>query len=170
MSDFNSVVDGDEAELPEGRGFGERKARKILERRADNVSSDDLRNLTDRLRKKVGELKDLEDGLHWIGTLIGRAKLLFGMIRDRDFRVDVSTTLLVAAGLLYFILPTDLTPDFIPGIGYIDDAVVLGTLWKMVSAEVERYIDFLQDTGRADGDLESLAFGKDATAASDGGE
>ena len=35
----------------------------------------------------------------------------------------------------------NLTPDFIPGIGLVDDAVVLGMVWKMVQEEVEKFME-----------------------------
>ena len=82
MSDYNNL-NGTEAELPPvGKGPGEQRAKRILERRAGKVSAEDLRDLSDRLRTKVTDLKELEKGLYWIGTLIGRAKLLFSMIRN----------------------------------------------------------------------------------------
>ncbi len=159
-------IDGGKAEAAEvpgnNAGVSEGRAKRILERRAEKVSTRDLSELTDKLKAKVRDLKNLEEGLHWIGTLIGRAKLLYGMIRDRDFQIELKTKLLVAAGLIYFVLPTDLTPDFIPGIGYVDDAVVLATLWKLVSEELGRYILFLKESGRGDDELDVLAFGTDA--------
>lgn len=159
-------IETEEAELPGNRpGVGEGRAKQILERRAEKVSTRDLSELMGKLKAKVSDLKDLEEGLHWIGTLIGRAKLLYGMIRDADFQIDLKSKLIVAAGLIYFVVPTDLTPDFIPGIGYIDDAVVLGTLWKLMSEELERYVLFLKETGRADDELDALAFGTDIPTA-----
>lgn len=140
-------------------GMDEGRARRILERRAKKVSVEDAEDLTTTLKEKVKDLKELEEGLHWVGTLIGRAKLLFAMIRDKDFRVDMTSKLLVIAGLLYFVVPTDMMPDFIPGIGYIDDALILGTLWNIVTVELERYVQFLETANREAGSLDELAFG-----------
>lgn len=42
-----------------------------------------------------------------------------------DTLVDPKTRLMIAAGLGYFILPTDLIPDFAPLIGFSDDLSVL---------------------------------------------
>lgn len=39
---------------------------------------------------------------------------------------------LLVASLAYILLPTDLLPDFMPLLGWIDDALVLlGTLWLL---------------------------------------
>ena len=48
----------------------------------------------------------------------------------------------IAAGLIYLVLPLDLVPDFIPGIGYIDDALVLSTLWKILESQIDSYMAF----------------------------
>jgi len=54
-------------------------------------------------------------------------KLFSRLIKDP--RVSVSPKLLLAGILAYVILPTDLLPDFLIGVGQLDDlAVVLGGL------------------------------------------
>ena len=50
-------------------------------------------------------------------------KLFWGLIKDP--RVSAGPKLLIAAILTYVILPTDLLPDFLVGIGQIDDLVVI---------------------------------------------
>jgi len=46
---------------------------------------------------------------------------------------------MIGGGLLYFILPTDLIPDFIPVIGYLDDLAVLTTIMNMLNTEIREY-------------------------------
>jgi uncharacterized membrane protein YkvA (DUF1232 family) len=50
---------------------------------------------------------------------------------DRNTPLAVKATLIAA--LAYFVLPTDAVPDFIPVIGYTDDAAVLAAAIKIVS-------------------------------------
>ena len=55
------------------------------------------------------------------------AKLFSRLIKDP--RVSASPKLIVAGILAYVILPTDLLPDFLIGVGQLDDlAVILGGL------------------------------------------
>ncbi len=75
-------------------------------------------------------------------------RALDDLLRDRDFSISLKTKGLVAAALLYFVLPTDVVPDFIPGIGYIDDALVLSTLWKLIGEEIEGYMLFRKNGGK----------------------
>jgi uncharacterized membrane protein YkvA (DUF1232 family) len=53
------------------------------------------------------------------------AKLFSRLIKDE--RVALGPKLLVAALLAYVILPTDLVPDFLVGLGQVDDLIVLLT-------------------------------------------
>ena len=43
----------------------------------------------------------------------------------KDPRVNIAPKLVILGVLAYVVLPTDLVPDFIPGLGYTDDVVVL---------------------------------------------
>jgi uncharacterized membrane protein YkvA (DUF1232 family) len=43
----------------------------------------------------------------------------------KDPRVNLAPKLVVLGVLAYVVLPTDLVPDFIPGLGYADDVAVL---------------------------------------------
>jgi uncharacterized membrane protein YkvA (DUF1232 family) len=45
----------------------------------------------------------------------------------------------IGATLLYVLTPIDSIPDFIPFVGYIDDAAVLSICLKLVHTEVEKY-------------------------------
>jgi uncharacterized membrane protein YkvA (DUF1232 family)/3-methyladenine DNA glycosylase Tag len=59
------------------------------------------------------------------GKVVGRALQLYYAAREPNKPIWVK--ILVFAALGYFICPTDLLPDYIPFIGYADDAVVLST-------------------------------------------
>src|SRR5689334_13790751 len=59
------------------------------------------------------------------------ARLYWRLFRDR--RVSVLPKALLVLTLVYVVSPLDLIPDFIPGIGEVDDlVVVLSGLWLFV--------------------------------------
>jgi uncharacterized membrane protein YkvA (DUF1232 family) len=45
----------------------------------------------------------------------------------------------VVAGLMYFLSPIDLIPDWIPVFGMLDDIVVLGWVMKTLEAELDAF-------------------------------
>src|SRR5580693_7737804 len=54
---------------------------------------------------------------------------------DRQTPLHVKAVLLGA--IAYFVLPTDLIPDYIPVIGYTDDAAVLAAAIKLVTTHMK---------------------------------
>lgn len=57
------------------------------------------------------------------------------------------------AALAYFVMPLDVVPDFIAGLGYTDDAAVFWAAWRSVSTHVTdlhraRARDFLGKTDK----------------------
>lgn len=46
------------------------------------------------------------------------------------------------AGVIYFVNPFDLVPDFIPGAGYLDDATVIGFVVKSLKQDILRFLQW----------------------------
>jgi uncharacterized membrane protein YkvA (DUF1232 family) len=57
-------------------------------------------------------------------------RLLRRLATDRDLPRGIRVRLLLV--LAYLLLPVDLVPDFLPGIGYLDDAVVVALVLRAV--------------------------------------
>lgn len=54
-----------------------------------------------------------------------------------DLRVPVRYKVMVIAALLYFLAPIDTVPDWIPGLGYVDDFLVLSTILALVRKAIQ---------------------------------
>jgi uncharacterized membrane protein YkvA (DUF1232 family) len=65
-------------------------------------------------------------------------KYFFDYIKDKE--VSKVKKGLILVSLLYFILPTDIVPDFIIGLGWLDDAAVAAFIWNALRSEVGDYI------------------------------
>lgn len=61
------------------------------------------------------------------------------MLRDRSFDLTWGTRGLIIGALLYFIIPTDATPDYIPFVGYLDDTAIVAAVIKRLAKEIDRY-------------------------------
>jgi len=70
-------------------------------------------------------------------------QLLFALAKDyfNGTYKNISTKSIIAivAGLLYFLSPIDLLPDFILGFGFIDDVFMIGLVIKQVTKDLEKY-------------------------------
>lgn len=73
-------------------------------------------------------------------------KVMFGMLKDyrKGIYSDVPwfTIAAIAFGLLYILNPFDIIPDFIPGIGYVDDFAVLTFSLRFIETDIHKYLDW----------------------------
>ncbi len=74
------------------------------------------------------------------------AKIMFGMLRDyrKGIYTEVPwfTIASIAFGFLYVLNPLDIIPDFIPGLGYIDDLAVLSFGLRFIETDLHNYLDW----------------------------
>lgn len=73
-------------------------------------------------------------------------KLMFGMLQDYRKGVYSSvpwfTIASIAFALLYVLNPLDLMPDFIPGLGYVDDFAILTVTLRFIETDLHKYLDW----------------------------
>jgi uncharacterized membrane protein YkvA (DUF1232 family) len=94
-----------------------------------------------KARKKAENIIRTHGGLAVFGRQI---LLLYRLLRDwwdGTYEVPWRTAAAITAALLYFINPFDIVPDFIPVIGYLDDAVVVGACLKLVKSDLRTYAE-----------------------------
>jgi curved DNA-binding protein CbpA len=69
-------------------------------------------------------------------------RALYSLFRDAvrgNYRLPPTSVALIGGGLLYFLMPMDLVPDFIPVAGYLDDLAVLATVAGSLKVELDRH-------------------------------
>jgi uncharacterized membrane protein YkvA (DUF1232 family) len=60
-----------------------------------------------------------------------------------DYRqVSRGTIVTLLAAVIYFVMPIDAIPDWIIGVGFLDDAYVLGWAVNAVRQEVEAFLQW----------------------------
>jgi uncharacterized membrane protein YkvA (DUF1232 family) len=104
-------------------------------------SPDELKALIGRAARKLAAAPEKFSAAR--GQLNSFLGLLKAYVKG-DYR-DVSAGSLIAivAAVLYFVVPLDLIPDFLLGLGLLDDAVVIGYVFSIVGAELSNFEDWL---------------------------
>jgi uncharacterized membrane protein YkvA (DUF1232 family) len=67
---------------------------------------------------------------------------LIEMLRDADWRLEGRDRARILDALAYFVDPDDLIADKVPGIGYLDDAIMVELVVQELKHEIKAYEDF----------------------------
>lgn len=101
---------------------------------------------TDADAEKLMENQEKIEKIASNGTLskfLDDIKLYFKMLGDiftgKYKKIPVGTIAAIVGTLLYVLSPVDLIPDFIPVIGYLDDAAILAACLNFTRFDVEEY-------------------------------
>ncbi|MEH7452173.1 YkvA family protein [Gottfriedia acidiceleris] len=109
------------------------------------------------LLKKAAKLAPDKKGA--LGEAWGKVNLFIDLFKsyiNGSYR-DISTKsiLTVIGALIYFVSPIDAIPDFIVGLGFLDDATILAYTFKQINKDIERYKIWKENNNEKD-DLTNL--------------
>ena len=125
---YHGIITGDEQIGP---------WRKEAEEYVENPTKTE--GLLSRALRKA-EINKKNEAFQTIWTQI---QLLFSLVRDwangSYKNISKSTIAIIIAGLLYFVSPLDIIPDWVVGLGLVDDITVLGLIINQLNKELHRY-------------------------------
>lgn len=117
------------------------KARKIWEKAKKTASSKEEMKTT--LAKAGDKLKRLAANSNELQELKSKLEILMRMFQSHlagEYRAfPFSTILLIVFALAYFITPVDLIPDFIPALGFTDDASVVFLIMRKLNRDIKKF-------------------------------
>ena len=66
-------------------------------------------------------------------------EMLGAYVKGEYKKIPKKTLILLVAALIYLVNPFDLIPDFIPGIGYVDDAGVIIFVFQSIYEDIQKF-------------------------------
>jgi uncharacterized membrane protein YkvA (DUF1232 family) len=80
----------------------------------------------------------------------GVAKLeqFIAMLEDKDWKLEGDHRARILSALAYFADPNDLIPDATPGIGYLDDAIMIELVARDLADDLQSYKQFCDARAR----------------------
>lgn len=119
------------------------QTRRTADALSEKIKPEDEKGILDKFAAKfadfVGPGLVASPGNGLLDTLVDSLKTLWAMITDKNYVITWETKRWILVALGYFVSPIDLIPDFIPGIGHVDDAMVVAYVVHKISEEIVRY-------------------------------
>ena len=69
---------------------------------------------------------------------------MIDMLQDHEWRLPAEDARRVLNALAYFCEPEDLIPDHVPGLGFLDDAIMIELVVRELRPEIDAYRDFCE--------------------------
>ena len=117
--------------MAEGYKKYEKSAREYLKRpeKTDIL----LKDATKKAEDEKGSLTEIWDNL----------QLLFQLVsswRKGDYKkIPTGSILTIIAAIIYFVSPIDIIPDFLLGLGLVDDAAVIAFVLRQIASDLDKF-------------------------------
>jgi uncharacterized membrane protein YkvA (DUF1232 family) len=92
-----------------------------------------LKDASKKADEKKGSLSEVWDNLQLLFDLVGSWR------RGEYKKIPTASIITIIAAIIYFVSPIDLMPDFLVGLGIVDDAAVIGFVLKQITADLEKF-------------------------------
>lgn len=105
---------------------------------AQSKGEDEIISMCEQMLKDVGERKApsfIKDRMTALGNMVE-------MMQDTTWALPEPERAHVVNALAYFANPEDLIPDHIPGLGFLDDAILIELIARELKPELDAYRDF----------------------------
>ncbi|TJX15149.1 DUF1232 domain-containing protein [Tissierella creatinini] len=113
---------------------------KMTKKEAEEILKD-----KEKTEEKLNEARDKIDKLgdgpikNAIDDLFLFISIVKAWIKGEYREIPIGTIIGIFGALIYFVSPVDVIPDFIPGIGYIDDIFIISLVVKQAHSDLQRY-------------------------------
>ena len=116
--------------------------RDAVRQARDAVSDADEEEIVGAIRDVVRDIRNQGPLPDFIARRMPELELLTDMLDDSDWKLPVRERERLLATFIYFCDPEDLIPDDIPGIGFLDDVIMIELLLRELRHVADAYRDF----------------------------
>ena len=124
--------------------------RECMHRAREAVKDAEDSEIIDAAREMFEEIRDA-NAPSFVRERLHRLEAMVSMLEDDDWALEGNLRDRVLCALVYFCDPEDLIPDSIPGLGYLDDAIMIELVFRELRHEIEAYDDFAAWRDKSDG-------------------
>ena len=132
------------------REYSERKLKKSLNENKEKAKAfldDDekMENLFQEFEKKLRLIPKIGKRASDVAVLLS---MLRAYIKKQYTDVSIATILATVAGLIYVVNPMDIVPEYILGVGVLDDAAIVGIILQAMHMDLNKYKKWQKANGK----------------------
>jgi uncharacterized membrane protein YkvA (DUF1232 family) len=125
-------------------GKGNKSLKKAFGMASEVASNPDL--IADLIRDVTGKMGDIDDSKRKVSDFLDKVRTFVRMLTsyiNGDYReIPWKSLLLLIGALIYFIMPIDLIPDFIPASGLLDDISVVLLVFNGINEDINAFLEY----------------------------
>lgn len=115
-------------------------------KKAENLLSnkDDFERFLQSVERKLKHVPVVGSDLAVVPAMIS---LLKSYTEGKYRSIPIGSITAIISSLMYLLSPIDILPDAIPGVGLVDDALVIKVCLELVKSDLEAYDDWRRRKG-----------------------
>ena len=115
--------------------------RELMKSALDKASQYTSSEILEKAHEVIAEMKD-SNLPGFVEERLGCLETLINALEDEEWQMPEDEKSEILTSLAYFAEPQDLVPDHIPGLGYIDDAIMIELVIQDLSLDLDAYRRF----------------------------
>ena len=127
--------------MKKAESFDENQAQNELKKgykKAEILLHDEnkLEIFLQKIENKLTIVPIVGNALSYIPVMI---PMIRSYVRKEYTEIPIGSIISMISALIYFVSPVDIIPDFLPVVGYLDDAAVVAACIKLVKSDIDDY-------------------------------
>ena len=115
--------------------------KKVMKRAQARAASAEEGEIISRAKKQLAEVEGASLP-EFVASRLKKLAVLINMLEDDEWQIPEEERKDVVSALAYFYEPEDLVPDDIPGLGYLDDAIMIELVALSLDHEIDAFNEF----------------------------